>query len=71
MSFEKLFLYRFQDAERNRLWRVAFSVIFYIFGLHVLTELDDGLSVVINDPDMYRNTCVELDIDALSAWHLQ
>ena len=32
----------------------------------LLTEQDDGLSVTINVPDMYRSVCVELDIDALA-----
>jgi len=32
----------------------------------LLTEVDDGLTVTINAPDMYRTVCVELDIDALA-----
>merc|ERR1719422_2196988 len=32
----------------------------------LLSEQDDGLSVTINVPDMYRSVCVELDIDALA-----
>jgi len=32
----------------------------------LLTEMEDGCSVVINQQGMYRNVCVELDIDALA-----
>ena len=32
----------------------------------LLTEMEDGCSVVISNAGLYRNTCVELDIDALA-----
>ena len=32
----------------------------------LLTEMEDGCSVVISNSGLYRNTCVELDIDALA-----
>ena len=32
----------------------------------LLTEMEDGCSVVICNPGLYRNTCVELEIDALA-----
>merc|ERR550519_1637584 len=32
----------------------------------LLTEMEDGCSVVISNSGLYRNTCVELEIDALA-----
>ena len=33
--------------------------------------MSDGGSIVVNNPAMYRNVCVELDVDALAVNTLQ
>ena len=32
----------------------------------LMTEMEHGRSVVVNNPGIYRNVCAELDIDALA-----
>ena len=33
---------------------------------YLQTDLEDGGSVAVNNPGIYRNMCCELDIDALA-----